>query len=164
MKLAVLSDTHDNIENLGKAIDIIGKQQAEAIIHCGDIIAPFMLKQFQQAQIPLHCVFGNNDGDKYLLTKTAAASNGLITLYGLLGEIDFQEFFVGFTHEPQMAEGLAATGKYDLVCFGHTHMPRQEQIGKTILLNPGDVMGKEGNPGFCMVDTRRHSITRLTIS
>ena len=163
MRLIVLSDTHDNIWNLRKALDRIAKERAEAIIHCGDVIAPFMFKEFREAGIPVHCVFGNNDGDKYLLTKTAENSNGLITLYGILGEMDAHGFSIAFTHEPQFAEGLAKTGKYDLVCFGHTHKPDQRQIGDTILLNPGDLMGKEGDPGFCIVETGERKVIRITL-
>jgi hypothetical protein len=164
MKIAVLSDTHDNIWNLRKALEIIKSQGVQAIVHCGDIIAPFVFREFEKANIPVHCVFGNNDGDKFLLTKTAYESKGLISIYGIVGEIDFDGFSVAFTHEPQVAEGLAATGKYDLVCFGHTHIPRQEKTGKTILLNPGDLMGKENNAGLCIVDTQNQTITRLTVT
>lgn len=163
MKIAVMSDTHDNIWNLRKALELVKDSSAEAVIHCGDIIAPFVFKEFIDAAVPLHCVFGNNDGDKYLLTKTANSSNGLITLYGVLGEMDAAGFSIAFTHEPGFAEGLAATGKYDLVCFGHTHTPVQKQKGHTLLLNPGDVMGKEGDAGFCILDTENRSVSRLEI-
>lgn len=163
MKIAVLSDTHDNIWNVRKAMERIAAHEAGAIIHCGDIIAPFVFMEFRQGTIPVHCVFGNNDGDRYLLTKTAEAAAGLITLYGTIGEINIDGYAIAFTHEPQVGEGLAATGKYDLVCFGHTHVFRQEQAGNTVLLNPGDVMGKDGDAGFCIVDTGKPTITRLTL-
>lgn len=163
MKIAVLSDTHDNIWNVRRALDLIQGENAEFIIHCGDIIAPFVFNEFSAANIPVHCVFGNNDGDKYLLTKTAGNSKGLIFLYGTLGEIEAGGFFIAFTHEPVFAEGLAATGKYDLVCFGHTHIALQKNIGRTILLNPGDVMGKEDDPGFCIVDTETSAVSRISL-
>ncbi|MCF8024533.1 MAG: metallophosphoesterase family protein, partial [Desulfobacteraceae bacterium] len=38
MKIAVLSDTHDNIRNVRKALELIAGQHVEAIIHCGDVI------------------------------------------------------------------------------------------------------------------------------
>lgn len=163
MKIAVLSDTHDNIWNVRRALELISRENAELIIHCGDIIAPFVFKEFTAAGIPVHCVFGNNDGDKYLLTKTADSSKGLITLYGTIGEINAGGFFTAFTHEPGFAEGLAATGKYDLVCFGHTHTAVHKNTSGTILLNPGDVMGKEDDAGFCIVDTETRAVSRITL-
>ena len=49
-------------------------------------------------------------------------------------------------HYPHYARALAATGKWDMVCCGHSHAPKQEQVlnlggGRTLLLNPGTVGG-----------------------
>ena len=51
MIIAVMSDSHDNIWNLRKALTIIKKQKAKMIIHCGDFIAPFMLMELDQNRI-----------------------------------------------------------------------------------------------------------------
>ncbi len=53
MFVAVMSDSHDNIWNLRKALTIIKKKGAGMIIHCGDFIAPFMLKELDEAGIPV---------------------------------------------------------------------------------------------------------------
>ncbi|NVM56845.1 MAG: metallophosphoesterase [Desulfobacterales bacterium] len=153
MILAVMSDTHDHIWNLRKALELIGGRRAEAIIHCGDFIAPFMLKELDQAEIHVHGVFGNNDGDQYLLTKFSLTELSHIKLYGLMGEVELDNFKVAFTHYRAVADGLTASGKFDLVCFGHSHEASLERVGKTDLLNPGEVMGKDGSPGFYLVDT-----------
>ena len=58
-----------------------------------------------------------------------------------------------FTHYEDVAEGLAASGKYNLVCFGHSHTFFEQKTGNTLLLNPGEIMGKDGLPGFCLVDS-----------
>ncbi len=153
MILAVMSDTHDHIWNARKALEFVKERGAEAIIHCGDFIAPFMLKELDQAEIPVHGVFGNNDGDQYLLTKMSLTEFPNITLYGLMGELKFADFKVAFTHYRAVADGLAASGQFDLVCFGHSHEAFLGKTGKTEILNPGEVMGKDGSPGFYMVDT-----------
>lgn len=163
MKIAVMSDSHDHIWNLRKALGIICSRNCDTIIHCGDFVAPFVFKEFIEAKIPLQAVFGNNDGDRYLLTKTAADSKGLITLYSLVGECAFEGRRIAFTHEWPVAEGLAAAGGYDLVCFGHSHQYDQDRIGATIVLNPGEIMGKDGDPGFCIVDTEGLRIERVDI-
>lgn len=163
MNIAVMSDSHDNIWNLRKALDVISSRHCEMILHCGDFVAPFVFKEFMQAQIPLYAVFGNNDGDRYLLTKTAIDSNGLITLFSLVGEVAVNGRRIAFTHEWPVAVGLAATAKYDLTCFGHSHQYDQDRIGNTIVLNPGEIMGKDGNPGFCIVKTGDLDIERVDI-
>jgi len=153
MILAVMSDTHDHIWNLRKALEIIRQHNARAIVHCGDFVAPFMLKELNQAQIPVHGVFGNNDGDQYLLTKMSLAESSNVRFYGLMGELTLADFRVAFSHYRTVADGLAASGRFDLVCFGHSHEAFLEKREKTDLLNPGEVMGKDGSPGFYLVDT-----------
>ncbi len=163
MKLAVMSDSHDNIWKLRKALDIINSRQCEKIIHCGDFVAPFMFKEIEAAGIAAHCVFGNNDGDRYLLTRIATQSNGLITLDPVIGEISIDAFKIGFTHEWPVAQGLAATGRYQMVCFGHSHQYALTHAGGTLLLNPGEIMGKDGDPGFCIFDTATQDIQRISV-
>ena len=159
----VMSDPHDHIWNVRKALGFIQERGAEAIIHCGDFIAPFMLKELNQANIPVHGVFGNNDGDQYLLTKLSMTEFSHITLYGLMGELKLADFRVAFTHYRPVAEGLAASGQFDLVCFGHSHEAFHDKAGKTDLLNPGEVMGKDGFPGFYLVDTSTRKYEQISL-
>jgi len=96
--IAVISDSHDNIWNLRKAIQIMKGEHAEGIIHCGDFVAPFMLKELEAAEIPVHGVFGNNDGDQHLLTKLALTMLQNITIHGLIGKEDLGGKKICFTH------------------------------------------------------------------
>jgi uncharacterized protein len=161
--IAVISDSHDNIWNLRKAIQIMKGEHAEGIIHCGDFVAPFMLKELEAAEIPVHGVFGNNDGDQHLLTKLALTMLQNITIHGLIGKEDLGGKKICFTHYEEIAKGLGLSGDFDLVCFGHTHIYTQEKSGETILLNPGEIMGKDGFPGFCLVDTSNMEIKRIEL-
>ena len=163
MIIAVMSDSHDNIWNLRKALTIIKKQNAKMIIHCGDFIAPFMLMELDQSGIPVHGVFGNNDGDKYLLTKLSLTSLTNITLYDPVGFVDIGGFKIGFTHQGIVGEGLAAGGNFNIVCFGHSHEYFFKKIDRTILLNPGEIMGKEGHPSFCLVDTGTVKVEKIEL-
>ena len=163
MIIAIMSDSHDNIWNLRNALEIIKKKNAQMIIHCGDFIAPFMLVELDQSGIPVHGVFGNNDGDKYLLTKHSLASLTNITLYDPVGLVDAEGFKIGFTHHGIVGEGLAAGGNFNLVCFGHSHKYFFKKIGRTILLNPGEIMGKDGLPSFCLVDTDTVNVEKIEL-
>ncbi len=100
MIIAVMSDSHDHLDNLRRVLDLIKGEKARHIIHCGDFVAPFVLKELQAAGIPMNAVFGNNDGDQHLLTRTALASNGLIQLDSLIGELDTEGFRIAY---PSMA-------------------------------------------------------------
>ena len=163
MLVAVMSDSHDNIWNLRKAVEIVESRQAGLLIHCGDFIAPFMLKELDEAGIPVHGVFGNNDGDQYTLTKMSMSVLSNITLYGLAGHVEVEGFTIGFTHYREMGAGLVSAGTCRLVCFGHSHEHEIKQSGDVTLLNPGEIMGKEGSPGFCFVDTQTAGIERIEL-
>jgi len=164
MKLAIMSDSHDNIWNMRKAVARVRREAADMILHCGDFVAPFMLKELAAAGIPVHGVFGNNDGDQYLLTRMALTEFKQIHLHGPLADIDADGFHVALTHYFMVARGLAATGLYDLVCFGHSHQHHLETIGSTTLLNPGEIMGKEGPATFCMVDSVSGKVTKIAFT
>ena len=163
MQIAIMSDSHDNIWNLRKALSLISDAGAELIVHCGDFVAPFVLKELDQAGVPVHGVFGNNDGDQYLLTKLTYTRISQVTLHGPVGQLEVGGARICFTHEPVFAKGLASENKYHLVCYGHTHEYRLRIINDTLLLNPGEIMGKEGHPGFCLYDTARRQVDRITL-
>lgn len=163
MIVAIMSDSHDNIWNLRKALDIVKQRNAKMIIHCGDFVAPFMLKELASLSIPVHGVFGNNDGDQFQLTRMSLTELTNISLHGLVGEIQADGVPIRFTHYGEMARLAASSGERQLVCYGHSHVYRQEKIGQTILLNPGEVMGKDGNPGFCFFDTESFLATRIDL-
>ncbi len=161
MKLAILSDSHDNIWNLEKALQKTG--DAEMLIFLGDFCAPFSLKQIADAFAgDIHCVPGNNDGDMFLLMKIAGAA-GNVTFHNPVGTLEAGGRKIAFTHYPEIAEGLAATGKFDAVFSGHTHVFMETRVGETLWVNPGEIMGRLGEPGFVIYDTESGKIERVMI-
>ena len=152
MLVAVLSDSHDHILNLRRALRLAAERGAAAVIHCGDLVAPFMLRELAAFGGPVHIVFGNNEGDILLHTRVAAELPSL-TLHGLLGQIELGGRRLAFTHILELARPLAASGQFAAVFFGHTHTAHTERVGGCLLLNPGDVMGKDAQPSFVLYDT-----------
>lgn len=153
MKIAIVSDTHDNLSNIKKAIEIMKKEEVAELIHCGDLCAPSTLKELAK-NFPgkIHLVFGNVDGDHYLETKISYTEFKNVVVYGDLGEIEISGKKIAFCHLPDFARGLASEGKYDLVFYGHTHKPFEEQVGKTRLINPGTLAGMFYKASFAIYD------------
>lgn len=143
MRIAIISDTHDNIWKLEEAIPHLNS--TDMLIHCGDLCSPFIIKQLAEGvtDIPVHIVWGNNDGDKRLLSKLAAQSEN-IHIHGDFAELEVEGSKIAVTHYPEIGRALAKSGQYDLVCYGHDHTAHEEQIGDTLLLNPGEIMGLNG--------------------
>lgn len=154
MLIAILSDSHDNIWNLARALEQVQAAGAEALIFCGDFCAPFTLTQIGQGFAgPVYAVLGNNDGDPRLLLQNALAV-GNVTLHGQFAELTLDGQRVAVNHYPEIARPLAHSMQYDLVCYGHNHLPKIEWIGDTLLVNPGEVMGRFGSPTWALYDTR----------
>ncbi len=157
MKIAVMSDTHDHIWRLDLALTLM--LDADRIIHCGDLCSPFVIKHIGEAARgrPVDVVWGNNDGDPRLICKVASSYRN-ITLHGQFAELRIDDLVVAVNHYPEIAEPLAASGKFDLVCYGHNHTAHESRVGKCILLNPGELMGMKGKSTFAWFDTVTRSI------
>lgn len=162
MKIAILSDTHDNIWKLEEAMPHL--QAAEVVIHCGDLCSPFIVKQLGEGlgETPVHVVWGNNDGDKRLLSVLAEKA-GNITIHGDFAELELGGRKIAVTHYPEIGRGLAQGTAYDLVCYGHDHTAYEEKIGETILLNPGEIMGLNGPRSLAHYDTEAGEVTRIGV-
>ena len=66
MKIGIISDTHDDVENVQKAIEMFNVERVQYVIHAGDYIFPGIVKEFEKLNSKLIGVLGNNDGEKYI--------------------------------------------------------------------------------------------------
>ncbi len=157
VKILVMSDSHDNLGKLEAAAPAIAS--AQVVIHCGDLCSPFLVRRLGEltGDRPVHIVWGNNDGDTYLIGKVAAGFPG-ITLHAELAEVDVGSLRVAVNHYPRIARGLALSGRYDLVCYGHDHLRFEERIGGCFLLNPGELLGMKGPSTMALFDTTERSV------
>jgi hypothetical protein len=145
MKIAILSDIHDHVWNLKKALDVPKLQATDAMLCCGDLCAPFIIKLLGQGYAkPIHLVFGNNDGDvDAIIANAQHFSNIQIhgeTFHGVLGGRR-----IAMNHYPDSAKILAEQGGYEVVCYGHDHTLVPDMwLDRTLLINPGPIMGYHG--------------------
>lgn len=150
MRIAILSDIHDNIWKLES---LLAGLEADVLLFCGDFCAPFTLAQIAEAFAgPIHVVFGNNDGDQLLLSRVAARF-GQVALHGDFADLTLDGRRVAITHYPEIGRALAQGGVYDLVCHGHSHEQVVDQAGGTVRVNPGEVMGRFGLSTYAVYDT-----------
>ena len=159
MKISILSDIHDNIWNLKKALVSEELQSADTMLYCGDLCAPFIIKLLGQSYTkPIHLVLGNNDGDVNAIIANASAFTN-VHLHGEYFRGEFAGKTFAMNHYPDKARKIAEHGGYDVVCYGHNHTLAEEMIDSTLLLNPGAIMGfhggslKEITPTFLLLDT-----------
>ena len=157
MRLALLSDSHDNLWALKAALPQLAT--ADLAIHCGDLCSPFMVRHLGDGMQgkPVHIVWGNNEGDVLLMTK-AAAQLGNITLHGAFAQFTVGGLRVAVNHYPDIARPLAASGHFDLVCYGHDHIAAHSLVGACHLLNPGELMGLNGRRTIAFFDTETRAV------
>jgi len=163
MLIAIVSDSHDHIPNLQRAVSLANREGAELLIHCGDLISPFMLTYLHAFQGPVHLIYGNNAGDQHLISSRCATTFDNIQHHGFHGTIVTDSLRIAFNHYPELARELAISGAYDLVCYGHDHIFSAEQHGDCLLINPGDLLGKDAAPVFALLDTSDFSVRRFEV-
>ena len=160
MRLAIISDSHDHIPHLRKALSLARERGAEVVFHCGDLISPFMVPVLAEFPGPVHLILGNNRGDPHLLEKQVARFPH-IHFHGEFAFVEVGGLHIAMVHYPELARGFAATGDYDLVLCGHTHVWKTLQVGGCLILNPGELLGKEGPPTLALYDTEERRVEKV---
>jgi putative phosphoesterase len=136
--IGVMSDSHDNVDAIKKAVRFFNGEQCELVLHAGDFIAPFAARELERLSCPVKAVFGNCDGEK----------RGLKKVFVSLGEIEEEPFVFShaertllLTHTHFANEKRVRSGKYDAVIYGHTHKPDIRTQNGILLINPGETGG-----------------------
>ena len=137
MKIGIIADSHDNVPMIERSCELFNDQGVGMVFHAGDYIAPFSLNPLNTIlQCDYRGVFGNNDGERIGLHKTADSR-----LHPSPAEFAVGEWKVLVAHEMPILEGVAGGGHYRLVVYGHTHNPEITKKGNTLLVNPGECGG-----------------------
>lgn len=135
MRIGVISDTHGHTANTQAAVRMLASLEVETVLHAGDIGTPEIPPLL--SAWPGHLVFGNCDFQRAELW--AAIEQAGMTCHGRFGDISLGGRRIALIHSDDAAEfrRICASGEYDLVCYGHTHVAEQHRQGKTLILNPG---------------------------
>lgn len=151
MLIGLISDTHDHVPHIKKAVGIFKNRGVDLVIHAGDFCSPFTIPLFEG--LPLKAIFGNNDGDKYLLMNKCEAIG--VDLEGEFFELDAAGHQIAVYHGTYagITEALQNCGKYDAVISGHTHEAVQEKVGNTLAINPGTAHGFDGKATIAFLNT-----------
>ena len=148
MLVAVVADSHDNQVTLRSAVALCRAAGVAAILHCGDIIAPFSMRLLVASGIPVYAVYGNNDGERRMLQKE------LPTITEPPLELTLGGRKIVLYHAPPQQ-----FPKSDAVFYGHTHKREQRFQNGTFILNPGELGGwVTGKASMALVDLRTFEV------
>lgn len=147
MKVAILSDIHDNLARLTEALEIVKKENIEIGICCGDVTSIETLEILAAPFKTLYLALGNAD---FKLAQTTGMIPENVKWFERFGAMELSGKKIAIVHRDNEAKNVAAEGVYDLVFYGHTHTPWEKKIGRTTILNPGEVSGQFGPASFCI--------------
>lgn len=147
-KLGILADTHDHLDRIALAVQLLRKRGAEGLLHLGDFVAPFALKAILKFDGPFFAIFGNNDGEKRGLSKIFPGIRDGPCVF----ELEGRKLGVAHSVEEIPEDYRSAC---DGVFYGHSHarvhIPRAG--ARALELNPGEGCGwLTGKPSCALLD------------
>jgi len=146
--VGIMSDTHDRLPMVDKAVKKLVEEKVELVLHAGDYVSPFVIPHFKPLKSKFIGVFGNNDGDHEFL-KRRFAEFGL-EIRGVFAEVKVDSLRIALLHggEPgsppgpsELLRSLLESEAYDVIVYGHVHDAKVYKKGKALIINPGEVCG-----------------------
>ncbi len=134
MLVGVVSDTHDRLPMIDRALALFAERKVQAVIHAGDMVAPFAARRMLKCGAPLNVIYGNNDGER-------------AGLEGVLPQIVDGPLFVNLGGRSILVHHFiewcdaADIDRADAVITGHTHQVVNRIEGGRLFLNPGECCG-----------------------
>ena len=151
MKIGILADIHDNVDNLRHAIRLFNALECKAVLLAGDFVSPLVVPSMRKLTCQVIACFGDNDGNQIGIA-------GGMKIVGSLGHGPLcwkSRDGVRFLMAHQLEDLRDCLGDADVIVFAHTHRPSiaKDRHGR-MFINPGEVAGwMFRNPTVAIFDT-----------
>lgn len=123
-EIGLISDTHGLLR--AEVQDALAG--VSLILHAGDVCSETILDELALIA-PVQAVYGNCDAP----WDPGLAKERVLTVEGV-------RIHVSHGHEvgsPTAKRLMAAYPDFDVVVYGHTHVPKVERVGSVLVVNPG---------------------------
>lgn len=162
MRIGIISDTHDNLNNLKIALEILEESGIEMLLHCGDLSGPAVVEAISGFEAWI--ARGNVDYHPELEpTVREALGNGRLAERHRLTLEGRSTLLVHGHREAELRRAISA-GEYAYVLHGHTHRRRDETFGRTRVINPGALGGMRWQQrSFCILDLESDSVEFIEV-
>ena len=150
MLIGILSDTHDRLTTLETALALLRQRKVDAVIHAGDLVAPFAARRLKDGiAVPLHVIYGNNDGERRGLGNILPQIENGPALVAL----DGKKILVQHSLDDCKQDDI---GRADVIITGHSHEAKIAEHGGKLYLNPGECCGwVTGKCTIALLDTNK---------
>lgn len=151
MKIAIISDIHDNLINLEKCLKTCQEEKVEKIICCGDV-GNFETLKYISSNFSGEIFLVEGNAETYHEKDVSKLAN--INYQGLIGYANLNKKNIGFCHKsidiPKVKEN--SESKLDFIFYGHSHKPWLETVAGTALINPGNIANIYYQATFALLD------------
>jgi len=164
MRIGIISDTHDRLPFINKAVRKMNEEEVELVLHAGDYSAPFAAYRFKPLKAKMIGVLGNNDAEKELLRRNFNEIG--IEIRGRFAEIQVDGLKIALLHgeETELLRSLLNARSYNVVVYGHTHRSEVKRENGVLAINPGEACGYlSGKATVGVLDTSTMDVTILPI-
>lgn len=134
MRIGVISDTHGKAEFFRRALEQMG--QIDFLIHAGDYFRD-AVGMAQEAGIKVVAVVGNCD------RHLAGPEEEELEVEGFRILVTHGHMYGVKSGNSRLTEKLR-DGNYDLIIYGHSHVPEITRLSQGYLFNPGSVSSPRG--------------------
>ena len=140
MIIGLVSDTHDNIPYIRKAIQRLKEESVQLVLHAGDYISIFTAKPYAELDVPMIGVFGNNCAETENLRKSYGEVG--CDIRGYFTDVEANGLSIALLHGHRKQDlDKAYSGGYDVIVRGHTHKSSISEDNGILVVNPGEVCG-----------------------
>lgn len=156
MKVAIISDIHDNLLNLGKSLNYCLEKKVSKLICLGDLSNSDTLKYLAD----------NFSGDIFLIkgncdTYPEKNINHKNVIYlGETARINIDGLKISLTHEEFK---LKYENDFDFLFYGHSHKPWLEKINNSLKANPGNISNTRFSPTFAVLETKTKNLELILL-
>ena len=137
--IGIISDTHEQVEWIQKAVHIFKEKKVEFVIHCGDLISAGMINYFKDLKVIF--VLGNNNCNQ-------ESYDSMTEKYGFekitqTKKFKYKDktFFVCHGDDKDILGHATKNEEYDYILTGHTHEARDLRVNGKRIINPGSLLG-----------------------
>ncbi len=155
MIIGIISDTHDNVPMIKKAVERLKEERVQLVLHAGDYISAFTAKPYADLNVLMIGVYGNNCAEKETLKRVYSEVGA--ELQGDFAEVEVGGLKIALTHGHIKSEmDKAMNGDYDVVVRGHSHRSSIGEEDGKLVINPGEVCGYvTGTSSIAFLDTEK---------
>ncbi len=160
MKIGIISDTHNNLAMTRRALAVFRDNGIIHTVHAGDITSPKMLGLF--TEFKPRFVLGNGDIDEEALNEEAGKLGFGAIEASCVFEADGKKIIVFHGNDVPLFRQAVASGEYDYVIKGHTHLFENYMAGSTRVINPGALYGADEFT-VAILDTETGRVERILV-